>query len=430
MRNFKVMWLGALATLIAFPTFAQDIAGDWQGTLKAGGQELRLVVKIGESANGGWKATLYSIDQSPNPIPVSAVTLLGGNLKLNIETVRGTYEGKISPDGKSIAGTWTQGAALPLELRRATNQTAWQIDPSNHKVQFINVDANVKLEVLDWGGTGRPVVLLAALGDDAHVYDDFAPKLIGSYHVYGITRRGFGASSVPESGYSADRLGDDVLAVINALKLNRPVLVGHSIAGEELSSVASRHPEKVAGLVYLEGAYGYAFYDRSRGDLNLDLTELEARLEGVRPGKARGDLRPRIQELLASLPAIQRDLQELQKDLDAMPAAMLNAQDSAPAGPSVAQAIMAGAQKYTNIPVPALAIYAFPHDMGPAISDPTVRSKMESRDEASTGAQAKAFESGVRSARVVRLPHASHYLFRSNEADVLREMTAFIAKLQ
>src|SRR5215470_1930630 len=247
-RKWKGMWLGALATLLALPTFAQDIAGDWQGTLKAGAQELRLVVKIGESPSGGWRATLYSIDQSPNPIPISTVTLLGSNLKLNIEAVRGTYEGKVSADGSTIAGTWTQGTALPLELRRATKQTAWQIDPSNHKIQFIPVDANVKLEVLDWGGSGRPVVLLAGLGDNAHVYDDFAPKLTGSYHVYGITRRGFGASSAPESGYSADRLGDDVLAVINALKLNRPVLVGHSVAGEELSSVGSRHPERVAGL--------------------------------------------------------------------------------------------------------------------------------------------------------------------------------------
>jgi hypothetical protein len=164
--------------------------------------------------------------------------------------------------------------------------------------------------------------------------------------------------------------------------------------------------------------------------LNIDLSELEAKLEAVRPGKARGDTRPLIQELLAaSIPAIQRDLQEMQKDLDAMPAAMLNAQSSAPAGPSPAQAIMAGTQKYTNIPVPVLAIYALPHDLGPAITDAAVRAKMEARDEAATGTQAKAFENGVRSARVVRLSHASHYLFRSNEADVLREMGAFIGKL-
>lgn len=115
---------------------------------------------------------------------------------------------------------------------------------------FITLDNNVKLEVLDWGGSGRPLVLLTGLGDNAHVYDKFAPKLTASYHVYGITSRGFGASSAPTTGYSADRLGDDVLAVVDAL--NRPVLVGHSIGGEELSSVGSRHPEKVAGLIYLD----------------------------------------------------------------------------------------------------------------------------------------------------------------------------------
>jgi pimeloyl-ACP methyl ester carboxylesterase len=61
----------------------------------------------------------------------------------------------------------------------------------------------------------------------------------------GITRRGFGASSVPASGYDADRLGDDVFAVLDSLKLSKPVLAGHSMAGEELSSVASRHPERI-----------------------------------------------------------------------------------------------------------------------------------------------------------------------------------------
>jgi non-heme chloroperoxidase len=52
--------------------------------------------------------------------------------------------------------------------------------------------------------------LLTGLGNDAHVYDEFATKLTASYHVYGNTRRGFGASSHPDSDYSADRLGDDL----------------------------------------------------------------------------------------------------------------------------------------------------------------------------------------------------------------------------
>jgi hypothetical protein len=64
-----------------------------------------------------------------------------------------------------------------------------------------------------------------------------------------------------------------------------------------------------------------------------------------------------------------------------------------PPMPAAAQAIMAGVQKYTDIRVPILAIYAVPHDPGPAMSkDPAARAAFEARDEASTGEQAKAFE--------------------------------------
>src|SRR5579864_4829849 len=80
----------------------------------------------------------------------------------------------------------------------AYDSASWH-DPSPHKVQFVTVDEGVRLEVLDWGGTGRPVVLLAGRGFTAHVFDGFAEKLTDSYHVYGITRRGFGASSRPPS---------------------------------------------------------------------------------------------------------------------------------------------------------------------------------------------------------------------------------------
>ena len=101
--------------------------------------------------------------------------------------------------------------AIALAALLCSTAQGQEIDSTAHTVQFITVDENVKLEVLDWGGSGRPVVLLTGLGNNAHVYDKFAPKLTASYHVYGITRRGFGASSAPATGYSADRLGDDVL---------------------------------------------------------------------------------------------------------------------------------------------------------------------------------------------------------------------------
>src|ERR1700678_3558513 len=91
-------------------------------------------------------------------------------------------------------------------------------DTSPHEGQMIRGEKDVQLEVLDWGGTGRPLVLLAGLGDKAHVYDKFAPKLTERYHVYGISRRGFGASSAPQpdaTNYSTARLGKDVIAVMD-----------------------------------------------------------------------------------------------------------------------------------------------------------------------------------------------------------------------
>jgi hypothetical protein len=77
-----------------------------------------------------------------------------------------------------------------------------------------------------------------------------------------------------------------------------------------------------------------------------------------------------------------------------------------------------------------LLIYAAPHSGYPPVKDPAMQAAAEARDEATTNAQAKAFETAVPQAHVVKLPHANHYVFESNEADVLREMDAFIAGLK
>lgn len=340
-------------------------------------------------------------------------------------------------------------------------------DRSPHSVRFITVENNVKLEVLDWGGSGRALVLLAGLGDTAHVFDDFAPKLTTGNHVYGITRRGFGASSKPDSGYSADRLGDDVLVVIEALKLDGPVLVGHSIAGAELSSVGSRYPQKVAGLVYLDAAWSQAYYDPSQGDFLIDLQDLQKKLDRMRAAEDFSNEKPLMNELLrTSLPAFTRDLKSLQQEINAYPpdtkpnAADLQSFEKlrewqrrtygvavpetelrqefevGPNGhvglekPNKAQAVFWGREKYTKIPVPALAIFAVPQNLGHLVeSDPAVRAAVEAKEIAVMEPRIKAFESGVPSARVVRLPHSNHYLFISNETDVLREMHAFLNSL-
>ena len=407
----------------------RGIAGDWQGTI--GEKKRRLVVRIAAADDGGWKATFHPIDQTAQPIPIDSVVLEGRSLKLAINAIQGGYEGTISADANSIAGTLTQAklTSLPLDLQRATKESAWLAAPASYHVQFIEVEDGVKLEVVDWGGSGRAMVLLAGLGANAHAYDKFAAKLTPSYHVYGITRRGFGASSVPASGYSADRLGDDVLAVLAALNVNRPVLVGHSIAGQELSSVGSRYPDKVAGLIYLDAGYSYAYYDNSLGDLHIELLESRRKLEELQ-SKVLQDARPLIQELLETdLPRLERVLRDRQKDLQATPLALLaHAQTSAHLPPAIS-AIYAGRKKYTHIPVPILAIYALPPNFEDLPGDPVERAAFEARHAVTMEAQANAFEAGVPSARVVRLPRARHEVFSSNEEDVLREMNAFIGSL-
>ena len=99
---------------------AQDVAGDWQGTLNAGGAELRLVLHITKAADGSLKAVLDSIDQpGANGIPVKSATLKDSKLNLDVDLIKGTYEAKVAADTKTISGTWTQNEqSFPLEFKR------------------------------------------------------------------------------------------------------------------------------------------------------------------------------------------------------------------------------------------------------------------------------------------------------------------------
>jgi non-heme chloroperoxidase len=305
-------------------------------------------------------------------------------------------------------------------------------DPSTHVARFVSVDKNVRLEVLDWGGSGRPIVLLAGGGNTAHVFDEFAPKLSTDYHVYGISRRGFGASGYSAADDPADRLGDDVVAVIDALELNKPVLVGHSLAGVELSSVANRHPDRVAGLVYVDAAYSYGF-DDGKG---TDAVEMQ-KLQGPQPP-------PPGAADLASFGALQRYYEratgsrfpeaELRQQRESTPEGTVGKQRDF-AGNMMLGTVFLRAKKYTAIPVPALVIFANPHSQGSWVDDNTdssVRSAAKAYSAALTALvekQEKAVENGVPTAHVITLPGANHYVFLSNEADVLREIRSFLAGL-
>ena len=126
------------------------------------------------------------------------------------------------------------------------------VDTTPHKEQFVAVARNVNLQIMDWGGTGEAMVLLTGLGDNAHVFSQFAFQWNDHFHVIGITRRGYLPSSQPPDGYDVPtRVADDI-AVLDALNIDKAVLVGHSVAGSELSALAAMHPERVDKMVYLD----------------------------------------------------------------------------------------------------------------------------------------------------------------------------------
>jgi uncharacterized protein (TIGR03435 family) len=146
MRRF-VLWMIAVASFSGCALFAQDLTGQWQGTLSAPGRDLRTVFKITKD-DGNYRTIFYSIDQGSQGIPASVTTLQGSNLKMTIPGLGGSYEAKLSADGNSMAGTWTQGPMpLLLNLVRANAETAWAIPAPPAPLKPMAADANPSFEV-------------------------------------------------------------------------------------------------------------------------------------------------------------------------------------------------------------------------------------------------------------------------------------------
>jgi len=144
----KKLMLGliALTALIATPALrAQDLSGNWQGTLHAG-KDLRIIVRLTKD-DSRLKAVMYSIDQGGQPIDTTGVALQGTDFKFTVPSVNGTYEGKLSADAKFITGTWRQGQSLPLTLVRATPETAWEIPAPPTPLKPMAADVDPAFEV-------------------------------------------------------------------------------------------------------------------------------------------------------------------------------------------------------------------------------------------------------------------------------------------
>jgi len=332
------------------------------------------------------------------------------------------------------------GVLFAVSASASPQQTEWK-DPSPHTTRVVTVDEGVQLEVLDWGGSGPALVLLAGLGGTAHHYDDFAPALTARYRVVGVTRRGHRGSSAATGGYGFVRLAEDVLRVIDALGVNNPVVIGHSFAGEEMHVLGARHSAKIRGLVYVDAAF-------DRGDhADNEAYSAVARTVPAAPSPAPGDL--------ASFTALRA---YLEKYGGAGPEAYLRTRyRSNPDGSvgglwspdasirqAMTQEIQAAYNSYNpeRISVPALAIYAapksaddlmrrgtsdrpaFPELVTRAADDPAIRERVEKLYQLTrerVRKHVKWFEAFAERGRVVEVS-GTHNLVISNPREVLQHI--------
>jgi pimeloyl-ACP methyl ester carboxylesterase len=325
------------------------------------------------------------------------------------------------------------GAALATLVSYQAASTGWQ-DPAQHHVHFVAVDDQVRLELLDWGGTGRPVLLLTGSGHTAHVYDEFAPKLLDCCHVYALTRRGYGLSTRPASGYDDQRLADDVLAAIEAAHIPKPVLIGHSMAGAEMTTLAHGHSDRVSALVYLDAL----------GDLEDEppADQEWAALQRQMPS----DLRPQA----ACEPVDRSSFAAFHRTLAcrfgfAIPEAEHRNQfEEANGGVGAAKtpewvSRAIGQQQvyrrdYSNIHVPVLAFVEFPRwPEGYTAKSEAQRLLIEQfidRGRVLVGRWTAKLKQHVPDATIVDVPGGGHYLWLTRQDLVLREIHAFIAALR
>ena len=329
--------------------------------------------------------------------------------------------------------TRSMGFLLAIGLLGLQTAPAWR-DPSPHQTRFVTVDSSVRLEVLDWGGFGRAVVLLGCYLT-AHVYDDFAPELTDRFHVYGITRRGLGASDKPSTGYSVQRSADDVIEVLESLRIKKPILVGTSCGGWVLTMLASEHSDRLGGLVYLQGTE------------DPTLTPADYDLPRVDVAHLPGSIKPAPAPDYRSFEAYQR---RQQRDAGvAFPEAELRQLFAARPDGSVGRSLLSPAVRkaitvdarvkpdFTRIRVPVLAIYKTELPFAELKRERPPRNEQEraalrqqyAADRAMLSRWERDLRAGVPTARIVELPGANLFMFLSNKADVLREVRAFAATL-
>lgn len=280
---------------------------------------------------------------------------------------------------------------------------------------FVTVKGGVTLHYLEWregngarGGSGEVLLLLAGFGNDGTVFDSFAPKFTDKFRVFALTRRGFGGSDKPATGYDLATRVEDIRAFLDARGIRKANLVGHSLAGDELTAFAAAYPDRVDRLVYLDAAYNRSrtFTLRLLDDPSAPPAQKKLMLEALGSSQAA--------KIVAADPL---SPQERAIRLQIMKASLAFDPD------------------YRQVRAPALALYATRNEHPRSAREPNPQ--IRNRDNAwwrtnavpVTRASIDEFRREALRGEVVEMPHANHFLFvGSTEAETVRRTREFLLR--
>lgn len=294
----------------------------------------------------------------------------------------------------------------------------------------------INLHYLDWGGQGTVLLLLTGLGNSAYIFGNFAPRFADRFHVIALTRRGHGDSDYPESGYDAATLMEDIYQFLNALKINKAVIAGHSMANLEMCHLSALHPEKVLKLVFFDGNY-----DRASESFKtiIQLNPLRSiPIPGV--DKEYDNMPDYIASLNRCYPefaAIWSDLME--EDLFHMVTKNLDGViiDKMPAeiGQALFTTLRTSPSEESAIQAPVLSFFAvkpskyfLSSDYMDAEQRARVIDYFDNILPPLQKVEIEKFQQVVPHARVVAIPEGHHYCFIKNEELVYEEMSKFLAE--
>ena len=224
-------------------------AGDWKGTLNAGGVKLDLILHVSKK-DDALSATLDSPDQGATGLAIDSITLTGKTLRFEMKSLGANYEGLFSEDGSQIEGEFSQqGQKLALTFKRMSKNGSSEsvlklqkVDVGGHGLQFLV------------GGQGSPAVIFeGGFGTGIASWSTVQRDVAAFAQTVSYDRAGIGQSDPGPKPRSAKQIAAELHTALEKAGVKPPyVMVGHSFGGIYVRVFADMYPKEVVGLVLID----------------------------------------------------------------------------------------------------------------------------------------------------------------------------------